>query len=88
LNPYATRFLRSQKGAPWHDEQTLALEGQVHQLLVGFFANLRGDRVLRADSPELLAALVLGAFDGMFEAGRQGQLLLTDQTIAAAERAV
>lgn len=88
LYPHATAFMRASNHAPWLDETSLALETQVHAMLVGFFAQLRAAKVLRDETPEVLVAIVLGAFDGVFEAARRGRLPMTDAVTASAERAV
>jgi AcrR family transcriptional regulator len=88
LNPTATAWLRRSSHAPWVDDATRALSDQVYGLLVAYLSRWREERKVRDDSPKLLAAIVLGAFDGLFEAWRRDHLAMTDEVVAAAERAV
>jgi AcrR family transcriptional regulator len=86
--PAATAWLRRSTHQPWLDDATRALSDQTYGILVAYLVRWRAERQVRDESPQLMAAIVLGAFDGMFEAWRREHLVLTDTVVASAERAV
>ncbi len=86
--PQGFRFLEMQDHLPYLDADSRALEAEILTGVAGFFAGLQHEGVVRRDlRPDVLLALIWGAFVNLFKAERGGYLRLTDSDIAAARDA-
>jgi AcrR family transcriptional regulator len=87
-HPEAYRFLELQDHRPYLDRPSRELEVQVLSPALEQMRRLRTAGVLRSDvRPEVLMALVWGAFVNLFKAERSGHLVLSDADITAAGEA-
>jgi hypothetical protein len=64
------------------------LERQLLDMGLGFVERGIEEEVFRSVQPNLLLAIVWGAFKGIFQGGCDGLLTLDDATIAASEQCV
>jgi hypothetical protein len=85
-NPSAFEFLELHHHSPYLDDHSRALEGQMVALARSRFVELRAERIVKDVEPEVLMAMVHGAFVGIFKAHRQGWLTLSDEEIATSEQ--
>lgn len=85
LHPNVIRFLEFHHHAPYMFEETRALSDhflkQFHALIEG----LSSRDMTREAPPELLMAVLIGAFTGVVKASQMGQLELTPQVEELAE---
>ena len=86
-NPLAFRFLELHHHAPYLDEQSLAIESQVEELVERFFEAATAAKVTKDYPPALLAAIVWGALVGLVRAEQLGHLELTREALEQAEQA-
>ena len=84
-HPLAFAFLELHHHAEYLDAESRALEPQVLAPIVAFFERCRELGVTKPMQPQVLIAIVWGAFVGMVKAERLGLLNLNDDTIAEAE---
>lgn len=85
-DPRAFAFLELHHHASYLDPQSRAVEDQLTTLGCALIAPLQAREELKPVPAMLLVSLVLGAFNGMVRAAREGHLELSPATIAAAER--
>ncbi|GAA3382645.1 TetR/AcrR family transcriptional regulator [Cryptosporangium minutisporangium] len=87
-HPEAYRFLELQDHRPYLNRSSRELEAHVLAPALDQMRRLRTAGVLRADArPEVLMALVWGAFVNLFKAERSGHLVLSESDITAAGEA-
>ncbi|SHN47446.1 transcriptional regulator, TetR family [Cryptosporangium aurantiacum] len=87
-HPEAYRFLELQDHRPYLDRPSRELEVDVLAPALDQMRRLRAAGVVRSDvRPEVLMALIWGAFVNLFKAERSGHLVLTDADITAAGEA-
>lgn len=82
------QFLELQHHASYLDETSRKIEGQLLDLARAFLDRGIEEQVLRAESSNLLMAIIWGAFRGVFQGGCDRSLVLDDATIDAAETCV
>jgi AcrR family transcriptional regulator len=87
-NPAAHQFLELHHHSPYLDEVSRGVEERLLGLARASFQRFREQQVVKDVEPEILMALVHGAFVGMFKACYQRQLEVTDETLAIAEQCV
>jgi len=87
-NTKVIQFLELQHHAPYLDETSRAVEGQLLALARVFIEQGIAQQVFREADPSLLASIVWGAFHGIFQGGCDGSLKLDEATIVASEQCV
>src|SRR5262249_5059238 len=87
-NVNVIQFLELQHHAPYLDAASQKIEGELLVIATTFLAQGIAQQVFREAPPALLAALVWGAFRGVFQGGCDGSLRLDDATIAMSEQCV
>ena len=84
-HPDGFAFLELHHHAPYLDAGSLALERMALQPVVTLVQQAAATGVLRSGPPEVLIAMIWGAFVGLVKAARQGYFELTDEVLAHAE---
>lgn len=83
--PLAFGFLELHFHAPYLDPQSRAVEEQGHNALIGFFQNCLRQQIVKEAPPEMLGAIVMGAYIGLIKASRAGCFQLTKEIVDKAE---
>lgn len=83
--PIAFGFLELHFHAPYLDEESRAMEERGHNALVSFFQNCLRQQIVKDLPPEMLGALVVGAYVGVVKASRAHCFQLTQEIIDQAE---
>lgn len=83
--PTAFGFLELHFHASYLDTESRAIEERGQNALVGFFQNCRRQQITKDLPPEMLGALVVGAYIGLIKASRAGCFALTHEMIEQAE---
>lgn len=84
--PAAIQFLELHHHGRYLDETSRALEAEILQIGVAFFQEAIHRGAIKPFPPELLIALVWGAFTGMIRAAAQGHLALTEAVVSQGEQ--
>ncbi|MFO0571782.1 MAG: TetR/AcrR family transcriptional regulator [Polyangiaceae bacterium] len=84
-NPEAGMFLELHHHAPYLDAESRELEARGMELFYAFIRDAQAREVLKPAAPEVLAAIVHGAFTGVAKAALAGQLGGADDPFAQAE---
>ena len=87
-NPAAFLFLETHHHAAYLDEASHAVGGELTARAVAYVRRGQRTGAIRAGRPEVLIALVLGAFTGLFKSATTHDLPLTRATLDASENAV
>lgn len=85
-HPRAAMFLELHHHAPYLDDQSRELESRGMELFYTFIRHFQEREVLKAVAPEVLAAVVHGAFTGVAKAAMAGQLTGVEEPFDQAER--
>ncbi|HEX4951293.1 MAG TPA: TetR family transcriptional regulator, partial [Blastocatellia bacterium] len=83
--PTAFGFLELHFHAPYLDAESRAIEERGHNALVGFFQNCLRQQIVKESPPEMLGAIVMGAYVGLIKASRMGCFQLTQEIVEKAE---
>ena len=86
-HPAAFAFLELHHHASYLDDESRAIEHQLHEFGAGFVDAAKAMGVLKPIDTHLLMELLFGAFIGMMRAHYEGRLALDDASLAQAERA-
>jgi AcrR family transcriptional regulator len=84
-NPEVYTFLELHHHGSYLDAESRKLDARLHDFAVGAIQRAQAEKVLKAGDPELLLALVHGAFIGVLRACREGRLAVSLETYLAAE---
>ena len=84
-NPEVYTFLELHHHGSYLDAESRKLDARLHDFAVGAIQRAQAEKVLKAGAPELLLALVHGAFIGIVRACREGRLAVSLETYLAAE---
>lgn len=87
-NPNVFEFLELHHHAPYLDAESRALEEKLRLLARERFEAFRREQVVKDAPPEVLMALVHGAFVGLLKARDGGWLELDDAALALSEQCV
>jgi AcrR family transcriptional regulator len=87
-NPAAFLFLETHHHAAYLDESSVAAGGELTERAVAYVRRGQRAGAIRAGRPEVLIALVLGAFTGLFKSASTHDVPLTRATLDASEDAV
>ncbi len=83
--PLAFGFLELHFHAPYLDTESRAIEERGHHALIGFFQNCLGQQIVKDSPPEMLGAIVMGAYVGLIKASRAGCFELSKDIVDKAE---
>jgi AcrR family transcriptional regulator len=84
-NPEVYTFLELHHHGSYLDAESRALDNRLHDFAVGTIQRAQADGILKRVDPELLLALVHGAFIGVLRACREGRLAVSLESYQAAE---
>ncbi|MFC1835376.1 TetR/AcrR family transcriptional regulator [Thermodesulfobacteriota bacterium] len=84
-NPGVLVFMEFHHHAPYLDDESRNLANLLAGQFHGFLEKLRAEQVTREAPPELLFAMLTGAFTGIEKAARGGLLAITPEIEAEAE---
>lgn len=84
----AYAFLERHHHAPYLDDESRAAEVEVLTPAKTFFEVAAAQRIVKAVQPEVLIAMVFGAFKGLVEASWAGFIELTEPLLAEAEACI
>lgn len=85
-HPTAIRFLELHHHGSYLDQSSHVLEQQVLQAGVAFCQTATEHGSIKPYPPELLIALIWGAFTGMVRAAAEGYLTLSEEIVSQAEQ--
>ncbi|MBK7581747.1 MAG: TetR/AcrR family transcriptional regulator [Myxococcales bacterium] len=83
--PASAMFLELHHHAPYLDEQSRQLENSGMELFYSFIRGAQERQALKPIAPEILAAVVHGAFTGVAKAAMTGQLAAVTEPMDLAE---
>ncbi len=83
--PLAFGFLELHFHAPYLDAESRAVEERGHNALMGFFQNCMRQQIVKEAPPEMLGAIVMGAYVGLMKASRAGCFELSKEVVDKAE---
>lgn len=83
--PLAFGFLELHFHAPYLDVESRAVEERGQSALIGFFQNCLRQQIVKEAPPEMLGAIVMGAYVGLMKASRAGYFELSKEIIDKAE---
>lgn len=83
--PLAFGFLELHFHAPYLDAESRAIEERGQSALIGFFQNCLLQQIVKESPPEMLGAIVMGAYVGLMKASRAGCFELTKEIVDKAE---
>ncbi len=83
--PVAFGFLELHFHAPYLDAESRAVEERGHNALIGYFQNCLRQQIVKDSPPEMLGAIVMGAYVGLMKASRAGCFQLTREIVDKAE---
>ncbi|MBX7081583.1 MAG: TetR family transcriptional regulator [Nannocystaceae bacterium] len=86
-HPQGFAFVELHHHAPYLDADSRAHEERLHGFAVALVRHAQGEGRLRQGDPEILMALVIGAFTGLVRFAREGRLVLDDAASDVAEQA-
>jgi AcrR family transcriptional regulator len=86
--PKVYSFLELHHHSPYLDDESRALTDRLIQLALASFADFRRQQVVKDVAPEIMMAIVHGAFVGLVKACSFGSNLLTPDAVATAEQCV
>jgi AcrR family transcriptional regulator len=84
-NPHVIKFLEFHHHASYLDDESRRISDMLAEQFQNFIETQRRDQVTREAPPELLVAILIGAFVGVEKAARNGELELTPEIEAEAE---
>ena len=87
-NPAAFLFLETHHHTAYLDDASVATGADLTARAVAYVRRGQRAGAIRAGQPEVLIALVLGAFTGLFKSATEHGLPLTRATLEASEEAV
>ncbi len=85
-NPRAFAFLELHHHASYLDEDSRAIEDRLFGFARMFVVQAQGARILKSGQPEVLIAIVFGAFVGLMRASWEGRVELTPETLRDGEQ--
>jgi AcrR family transcriptional regulator len=85
-HPKAFAFLELHHHRDYLDAESLAIESRLVDFASGFIEHAQRAGVLVEGSPQLVMALVYGAFTGVIRAGWEGRIELSDEHLQHAEQ--
>lgn len=85
--PKGFEFVELHHHAPYLDAESRAHEDRMHMVAIELLRHAQREGRLRAGDPEVLMALVIGAFTGLVRFARAGRLQLDEASSALAEQA-
>ena len=85
-HPRAFTFLELHHHAPYLDRESRALETRILDAARGFFQLTSAQELTKPLAPELLGAIVWGAFVGLVKASMLGHLVLSEAMLDAGEQ--
>ena len=83
--PLAFGFLELHFHAPYLDAESRAVEERGQSALIGYFQNCLRQQMVKDSPPEMLGAIVMGAYVGLMKASRAGCFELSKEIIDKAE---
>lgn len=86
-NPAAFAFLELHQHASYLDDESRAIEHQLHEFGEGFVAQAQVMKLVKPIHPKLLMELIFGAFIGVMRAHWEGRITLTDESLRETEEA-
>jgi AcrR family transcriptional regulator len=87
-NTEAYSFLELHHHSPYLDDASRAIEAQLFELARQRFEEFRQARIVKDIAPEVLMSLVHGAFVGLVKASRQHPMVMSPESMTAAEQCV
>ena len=87
-NQRALQFLELHHHGDYLDEQSRAVENALLQPIIAFIKDAQSQHALKDVEPEIIIAVVHGAFIGLARAVQEGRLTLTPEVLATAEQLV
>jgi AcrR family transcriptional regulator len=87
-NPRAIAFLELHHHAPYLNDESKRIEQRGLELLKAFVVRAQAAHVMRKMAPEILMAVVYGAFVGMLKASLGDYLTMNTKAMTAAENAL
>jgi hypothetical protein len=85
--PNAFMFIETHNHASYLDEESVALDRNLKNFARGMIGLAQAQGLVKPLDPTVLMELVFGAFVGMMRANSEGRIELSDDVVAAAERA-
>jgi AcrR family transcriptional regulator len=86
-HPTGYEFVELHHHAPYLDDESRAQELRMHQFGVALVMHAQSEGRMRAGPPEVLMALIIGAFTGLMRFVREGRVVLDAESSALAETA-
>lgn len=87
-HPQAFAFLQLHHHAPYLDARSIALEEASHQPARALFEETRKQQITKDVPPDILIAIVFGAFIGVARAAQEHRFALDEATLDQAESCV